>query len=493
MERGNRRQRSSLTSNGQGMLIRTRSSGFCHQLLKAAQPFLVSAIVAVCASAPAEGQRANLEKFIHQRVLPNGMEIIVAENHGVPLATVEINVRNGSFTQPPGYEGLAHMYEHMFFKANDQLPKPDEFIERASELGAVFNGTTQEERVNYYMTLPADSIEGGMRLIAAALRTPKFLREELDRERQVVLGEYDRNEANPFFSLQETTGKHLYPGQWSRKNIIGERTVLQTVTPDKMREIQHRYYVPNNSALIVTGDVEAQRVFALAEQVFGDWAKGEDPFAKNPIPPIPPLARSSAVIIEEPVNAVTIQIQWQGPSVRRDAEATYVADVFSDALNQSVSILQRRLVDTGLFQSVGVNYYTLDQVGPISILGQTTPERLKEALAALDREIAKFADPGYITQEQLDAVKAERAVSTAFGEDRASGFAHTLGFWWSVSGLEYYMGYVDNMARQSLTDLQNYARKYIVGKPRIIGVLIDAESRKKLGLSESDLMPRTVQ
>jgi zinc protease len=455
---------------------------------------LLLVLLAACACAqPLRAQRANLERFIHQKVLANGMEIIVAENHGVPLATVEINVRNGSFTQPPGYEGLAHMYEHMFFKANAQLPRPDEFIDRASELGAVFNGTTQEERVNYYMTLPKDSLEGAMRLMAAALREPKFLREELERERQVVLGEYDRNEANPFFALTSAMGKRLYPGQWSRKNIIGERRVLQTVGPDKLREIQRKYYVPNNSALIVTGDVDPRRVFQLAEEVFGDWARGEDPFAKDPIPPIPDLVKDEAVIVEQPVNAVTIMFEWQGPSVRKDPQATFVADVFSDALNQPVSTLQQRLVETGLFQSVGVNYYTLDQKGPISILGQTTPERVKEAIVALDREVAKFADPGYITQEQLVNVKAERAVETAYGEDRASGFAHTLGFWWSVSGLEYYMGYIDGMAKQTLTDLQAYARKYIVGKPRIVGVLIDPESRRRIGLTEKDLLPRVVQ
>ncbi|GMV08453.1 MAG: hypothetical protein ABS52_02030 [Gemmatimonadetes bacterium SCN 70-22] len=450
------------------------------------------AMVATVATG-AQAQRVNLEKFVHQKVLANGMEVIVAENHGVPLATVEINVRNGSFTQPPGYEGLAHMYEHMFFKANAQLPRPDQFIERASELGAVFNGTTQEERVNYYMTLPKDSLEGGMRLVAAALREPLFLREELERERQVVLGEYDRNEASPFFALTETMGKRLYPGQWSRKNIIGERTVLQTVGPDKMREIQLKYYVPNNAALIVAGDVDPAQVFQLAESVFGDWQRGEDPFAKNPVPPIPDLARSEAVIVEQPVNAVTVMIEWQGPSVRQDPAATYAADVFSDALNQPVSTLQQRLVDTGLFQSVGVNYYTLNQKGPISILGQTTPERVKEAIAALDREIGRFADPGYITPEQLVNVKAQRAVSTAYGEDRASGFAHTLGFWWSVSGLDYYMGYIDGMAKQTLRDLQGYARKYIVGKPRVIGVLIDPESRRRIGLTEEDLKPRAVQ
>ncbi|MEP7380506.1 MAG: pitrilysin family protein [Gemmatimonadota bacterium] len=451
-------------------------------------------LIALALLAPsARAQRANLEKFIHQKVLANGMEIIVAENHGVPLATVEIDVRNGSFTQPPGYEGLAHMYEHMFFKANAQLPEPDQFIERASELAAVFNGTTQEERVNYYLTLPKDSLEGGVRLIATALREPKFLREELERERQVVLGEYDRNEANPFFALQETMGQRLYPGQWSRKNIIGARAVLQSVGPDKMREIQKKYYVPNNSALIVTGDVDPARVFALAQEIFGDWKRGEDPFVKNPVPPIPDLTATEAVIVEQPVNAVTVMVEWQGPSVRKDPTGTYAADVFSDALNQSVSLFQQRLVDTGIFQSIGLNYYTLNQKGPISVVGQTTPDRVKEAIAALHREIDKFADPGYITQEQLTNVKAERAVSTAYGEDRASGFAHTLGFWWSVSGIDYYMGYIDGMAGRSLGDVQAYARKYIVGKPRIVGVLIDPESRKRIGLKESDLLPKVVQ
>ena len=450
-------------------------------------------LVLVLGPVAANAQRASLEKFMHQKVLANGMEIIVVENHGVPLATIEIDVRNGSFTQPPGFEGLAHMYEHMFFKANAQLPRPDEFIQRASELGAVFNAQTQEERVNYYITLPKDSLSGGLRLMAAALREPKFLREELERERQVVLGEYDRNESNPFFMLTREITKRVYPGHWSRKNIIGEREVLQTVTPEKLREIQKKYYIPNNSALIVAGDVRPQEVFALAEAAFGDWKRGPDPFTVDPIPPIPALTQSEGVIVEQPVNAVTVYFEWQGPSVREDPGATYAADVFSDAINQAVSTFQRRLVDTGLFQSVGFNYYTLDQVGPISVAGQTTPEKLREAIAALEKEIAQLANPGYITQEQLDNTKAERAVSTAFGVERSSEFAHTLGFWWSVADLEYYMGYVDNMGKQTLQDLQNYAKKYIIGKPRVVGVLIDSDSRQKLGLTVSDLLPRVAQ
>jgi len=103
-----------------------------------------------------EGQRAELDKIIQRKVLANGLEVIVVENHGVPLATIEIDVKNGSFTQSPEYEGLAHMYEHMFFRANSTYPEPNQFWDRASDLGAVFNGTTAEERVNYYMTVPAE-------------------------------------------------------------------------------------------------------------------------------------------------------------------------------------------------------------------------------------------------------------------------------------------------------------------------------------------------
>jgi zinc protease len=114
-------------------------------------------------------------------------------------------------------------------------------------------------------------------------------------------------------------------------------------------------------------------------------------------------------------------------------------------------------------------------------------------MAALQREITQLADTGYITAEQLEATKADRAVTTAFGFDRPSDHAHTIGFWWSVSGLEYYMGYVDNMAAQTLQDLRAYARRYIVGKPQVVGILLPPGVRAGLGLTEADVLPRAVR
>jgi zinc protease len=436
----------------------------------------------------AGAQRAELAKIIQRKVLPNGLEVIVVENHGVPLATVEIDVKNGSFTQSPQYEGLAHMYEHMFFRADSTFPEPNQFWDRASDLGAVFNGTTAEERVNYYMTVPQEKLGDAIHLLAAALRAPLFRRDELERERQVVIGEYDRNESSPFFALSRQMDAKLYPGNFSRKDIIGDRQVILTTTPEKMRTIQKKYYVPNNSAVIVAGDVNPVTVFSLVDRELGQWSRGDDPFVADPIPAIPPLETSEGVIVEAPVGAVSIQIQWQGPSVGQDPKSTYAADVFSDVLNDPQSQFQQKLVDTGLWQAVGVNYYTLNHTGPITISGQTSPEQLREALSALYGEIAKFDKPGYFTSEELEAVKAHRAVTSAFDRERASGFAHTLGFWWSVASLEYYMGYVDNMAQQTLEDLRAYARRYIVGKPHIAGVLIAPDARQSLKLAPAELI-----
>ena len=435
-------------------------------------------------------QRAELEKIVKRRVLPNGLEVIVVENHGVPLATVEVNVKNGSFTQSPEYAGLAHMYEHMFFRANSRYSQPESFVGRAGDLGAVFNGTTQEERVNYYITLSADSLDAGIRFLASALLAPLFRQEELERERQVVIGEYDRNESSPFFQLNQAMDKLLYPGNFSRKNIIGDREVILTTTPEKMRTIQRKYYVPNNSVLIVSGDVDPDKVFASAARELGGWQKGSDPFIADPVPAIPALAGNDAVIVEAGVGAVTMFVQWQGPSVGKDPKATYAADVFSDVLNDPGSNFQQRLVDSGLWQSMGVNYYTLNNVGPITISGQTSPDNLRKALTALDAEIAKFDDPGYFDPMELAAVKAHRTVTSAFDRERASGFAHTLGFWWSVADLEYYMGYVDNMAQQAVGDLRAYASKYIVGKPHITGVLIDPVARRQIALTKDELAKR---
>ena len=140
---------------------------------------------------------------------PNGLTLLVVENHAVPLVTIEIAAKNGSMTEPPEYNGLSHLYEHMFFKANKVLPSQEAWLDRSRELGAEWNGTTNTERVNYFFTTTSDHLKDTMQFMHDAIVAPLFDDKELDRERVVVTGEIDRNEANPFYHLFHAVNLHV--------------------------------------------------------------------------------------------------------------------------------------------------------------------------------------------------------------------------------------------------------------------------------------------
>ena len=232
---------------------------------------------------------------IYHRTLANGLDVIVVESHANPIVRIELDVKNGSFTQTPEYEGLSHLYEHMFFRANRTIPDQERSLERLRELGAVPNASTAGERVNYFLVVGTDSVLPALKFIEDAIRFPLFAGEDLERERAIVLAEFDRLEATPDFHLRRAVDGALWsPVYASRKNAIGDRGVIATATPEKMLTIQRRYYVPNNTALILAGAITAERGFALAEEVFGDWPRGDDPFA-TPVPDPPPLERSAEI------------------------------------------------------------------------------------------------------------------------------------------------------------------------------------------------------
>ena len=148
--------------------------------------------------------------------LPNGLQVLVIENNKVPLATIEIAVKNGSFTEDSVYNGLSHMFEHMFFKANKDYPTQAVFLKRTQELGAIWNGTTGDERVNYFFTFDRDSLTAGLKFLNAAIRFPIYRVEDMDKERKVVDGEFQRAESNPGFQLdfevrKRCMGRSVHP------------------------------------------------------------------------------------------------------------------------------------------------------------------------------------------------------------------------------------------------------------------------------------------
>ena len=447
----------------------------------------VLALLMVAGTSPVLAQ-ADLP--IRDTTLANGLQVIVIENHAVPLVTVELDVKNGAYTQSPEYEGLAHLYEHMFFKANRAIPSQERYLQRLRQLGASWNGTTSEERVNYFATVGTDSMLPTMQFMREAVRYPLFQQDELVRERPVVTGEFDRNEANPYFHLFRGTDTILWsPAYWSHKNVIGNRAVILGTPQAKMREIQNRYYIPNNTALVRAGDVSPAQGFRAAVEYFGDWPRGADPFA-TPIPDPPPLAKTRAVVVTQPVKGAAVALQFQGPSVTRDPASTYAADVLSTILNKRASRFSKRLVDSGIAFEASISYYTLSHVGPISVFLQTTPEHVIDAERAALEEISHFADSTYVSQQELTDAQKELGIQTLYEREQSTNWAHTIGFWWAVAGLDYYRNYVPNMQRVTRGDLARYAKTYLQGKPYVVGVLLSPEAKQQTGLTAESLLPK---
>jgi len=256
-----------------------------------------------------------------------------------------------------------------------------------------------------------------------------------------------------------------------------------------MRLIQGRYYVPNNSALVVTGDVQTADIYKMAQEFFGDWPRREkDPFAEFPLVEHPPLTKSEGNVIKQPVTNVLIEIGWQGPSIGKDDAATYAADTFSFIMQQPDSRFQRNLVDTGLVNGVAIGYYTQRNVGPINVIFQTTPDKAKAALKAVYNEIAHFNDKDYYTDEQLDSAKALLEADDLYSREKFDEYAKTLGFWWSSTGIDYFRSYLGNLRRTSRADISRYITTYIQGKPHVSLALISEQGQQQAKLTPEDLI-----
>lgn len=436
-------------------------------------------------AAPARIPQAQLAN----KVLANGLEIIVLEDHSVPLITIELAVRNGSYTEPPDLNGLSHLYEHMFFKTNRAVANQEDYVRTIGSLGIAYNASTREEVVNYFFTTTSPNLRTAMQFMRDSIRYPLFDEGEFERERQVVIGEMDRQESNPFFPLIQEMNSRLFSKYTSRKNPIGNRQTVSSATTAQMRLIQQRYYVPNNSALVVTGDVNPEEIFKVAQELYGDWPRREkDPFVEFPLVEHPPLTKSEGLVMTQPVQNVVINIGWHGPSIGKDDASTYAADVFSFILTQPNSRFQRALVDSGLAAGASIGYYTQRNVGPIQISIVTTPDKAHAAIKAVYNEIAHFNDKDYFTDEQLESAKYLLEADDLYSREKLSEYAHTLSFWWASTGLEYFRGYLGRLRATSREDISRYVTTYIQRKPHIGLAILSAEAQDKVKISPEELI-----
>ena len=431
-------------------------------------------------------------KNLYQWTLPNGLKLFVAENHAVPLTYIEIAVKCGAFTQEEDTAGLFHLYEHMMFKGNG-LYKDAVSVQRAlSDMGvASWNGTTGVECVNYFFTVPSDQIEKGLEFWNAAIRFPLLNEKELENEKKVVVSEIQGNLSDTASLYRFAYQSTLFGDAPYKMDPGGSIDSINGATVQKLREIQSKYYVPNNAALFIGGDVNPKEVYKLVKKIYGSWKKAENPFAKglyrhdqNPM--------KDKVRYVLPYNQISkdwaqVQVNYRGPDAAFQRHDTFVADgLISLCRNPKArfmkNVCEDKTLDVPDTDYVGFSCPTYRQCGSFSfsvMLPDPTKDLVMRTEYFLDHLDDWILDCAKNTKVERQVTVRQLTDSRAYETETASGLLNALRYYWICADEFYYYDYINEMGVISNYDLVNFANKYIVDKGAFVLLLVNPECYAK--------------
>lgn len=415
----------------------------------------------------------------------NGLDIVAMPSAKVPLVTIVLVSKAGARTETKENNGLTHLWEHMFFKGNARLPDQEAFNAKIRELGIIFNGDTSAEIVRYYFTLPSNNLESGLQFMADAISTPLLEQKEMERERKVVLDEYDRNASQPGFELNNIERMTIYGDQEHLRNPLGRRSIVEHATRDQLLQIKKDVFVPANCALVVTGDFDPDNLSKLIDKHFAEWTTPKDwqPLNRGPFPTFP---KSKQIIMTHPLaqNAL-LQMTYNGPKAMIEKEDTYRADILISLLNHHSGKFFKRFLDSGLTLNSQLSYHTQGLAGELSLYSMVPANSLTKVQAALEKEIPEWSKANYFSKAQLDDVRRQLIIGHKFELNKPSDYAKTLAFWWGTTGLDYLSGYIPAMEKVTIPDIQKFVKKYMVNAPHVTSVLVNAKDAKAAGIVDN--------
>ena len=438
---------------------------------------ILLSVFALCCNA-----QEKLTDNLYRKKLANGLEIVVLEDHSVPLVSVVLSFKAGAFTEPDDMSGLTSLYMLMLSRGNRDCINQQDFNYHAGALGmGLRNSITSDEYATTYFTLPTANFVKGLNFMNSAVRYPKMDGDELEKTKEIYSNQQSENQSNPYYVLGDSIRRRLWGNQYSRKNPTGNLAVISAATPANLDALKKRYFYPNNAIMIIGGDIEHEVAFKEIEKVYGDWAPVPfDPFTKWPVPELEPLKKTSYIIVESKQATVpNIEIYWQGPDTRNDIAATYTADVFSYIINQNSSKINKALIQSGLASNIHIDYLTCKYSGPISLVITPNPDKLKECMEEVKHQIDLMDSDDYFTAEQIETSRRMLEIKKIREEEITTSYVHVLSFWWTAASINYTLGYNDNLKKVTKVELKRYVDKYIKNRPYCAGLVLNPELRAK--------------
>jgi len=370
---------------------------------------LLVAVLMAMGVAPASTQGFNVP--VEYFTLPNGLKVVVSEDHTAPVALVEVIYNIGFRVEPKGRTGFAHLFEHMMFQGSAQVKKM-EHVSLMQEAGGVVNGSTRFDYTNYFQALPVNALERAIWLEADRMRSLDVSAENLKNQQNVVSEEVRVNVLNqPHAAFEWLDIWERANTNWhNAHNFYGDLSELEAATLDDVRTFFKTYYAPNNAVLVVVGDTTAAEVRRLAERHFGSIPRQPLP-APSDVSEPPQTATKHFTREDKLARTPALAVAWHLPP--RMSKDFFALSVLDPLLNSDDSArMHRTLVrdkrlavsSFGAFNFLGSNW---DMKGPmlytmrVDYLQDKTADQV---LAAIESVLADVREKG-ISPEELQQAK----------------------------------------------------------------------------------------
>ena len=403
--------------------------------------------------------KINFEKY----KLGNGLEVILSEDHRLPIVALNLWYHVGPANERPGRTGFAHLFEHMMFQGSKHVGgQPIKVLETAGS--TQINGTTGFDRTNYFETLPADHLEFGLWFESdrMAFLLDTLTARNLANQRDVVRNERRQGENAPYKLVQEELFRQLFPnGHPYQASIMGSHADIESVRLEDVREFCKQYYVPNNASLALVGDFDSTEAKRLVEKYFGPIPSGQP--VPKPDVQTPPIRSPKRITVTDTVELPRVFKAWLTAPIFHpgDAEADALGHILGGG--RASRLYQKLVYEKQIAQDVFAGNQSMMLGSAFMLVATAKPGvAIEELEKALNEELSALQVSGP-SLEELERVKNTIETQFVFGLEQPGGFS---GIADRLNTYNHYLGDPDYVAQDlarfgcvTPADVQRIARQ----------------------------------
>lgn len=405
--------------------------------------------------------------------LDNGQTVVIQEVRNNPIVTIDTWIKTGSIDEDDSNNGVAHFLEHLFFKGTKNH-EPGEFDKILETKGAITNAATSKDFTHYYVTIPSKDFDLAMELHADMMMHPLIPRNEMEKERKVVLEEINKDLKAPTRILQENLNSMLYTNHPYKRKVIGRSDVIETITRDQVLNFYNTHYAPANMITVVIGDVDTNYALERIKEVFNAENKKQTKIIYQKEQPLTKQQKKVEYIKTESGYMV---IGFRGTSI--DDNDSYALDVLATILGEGrSSVLYQVLKEKKrLAFSVDAGNSTMRDDGIFYVSANFEPDKCKQVQNTIYEEIKKIQEKG-VTDEQLNLAKNIIERSTYYSRESITNIATEIGYTMALTNdIKFYDNYLANIKNVTKEQVKKAANKYLGINKSAVSILLPEDAK----------------